>query len=278
MTVQLKGFKIRDKQEKTITTLFADDTLVYLDASDDFGALMGVLDEWCIATGAKFNISKTKMIPIGKIEHRDRVRATHFVNGIMGTPIPGHIKIAAEGEPICTLGAWVGNGAEQVETWAHTLEKIDAALDHWELGHPSMEGGFLIVMMVVGGMTQYLATVQGMPADVERLDRQIRSFLWAEKTQVSVNKETVHAPSNVGGKDLLDIVARNEAITITWLKTYLSFGLECPLWCFVADELLAKKAVGADINVDEAMRLNTYLQSWAPYQSATMLKAKISRT
>ncbi|KAJ7613859.1 hypothetical protein DFH06DRAFT_925429, partial [Mycena polygramma] len=125
------------------------------------------------------------------------------------------------------------------------------------------------------GMTQYLATVQGMPTDVEdRLDQRIRSFLWAEKTQVSVNKETVHAPAKVGGKNLLDIVARNEAIAITWLKTYLSFGPDRPLWCFVADELLAKKAVGADINVDETMRLNAYLQSWAPYQSAAMLKSK----
>jgi hypothetical protein len=234
---------------------------------------MEVLDEWCIAAGAKFNISKTEMIPIGKIEHRDRVRATRFINGIAGTPIPGHIKIAAEGEPIRTLGAWVGNGVDQVETWARTLEKIDAALDHWELGHPSMEGRRLIVMMVVGGMTQYMATVQGMPADVEeRLDKRIRSFLWAEKSQVSVNKETVHAPASVGGKDLLDIMARNEAIAITWLKTYLSFGPDRPLWCFVADELLAKRAVGSDINIDEALQLNTYLQSWAPYQSATTLK------
>jgi hypothetical protein len=116
----LKGFKIRDKQEKLISTLLADDTLVYLDASDDFGALMEVLDEWCVAAGAKFNISKTEMIPIGKIEHRDRVRAARFINGITGTPIPGHIKISAEGGPIRTLGAWVGNGVDQVETWARS--------------------------------------------------------------------------------------------------------------------------------------------------------------
>ncbi|KAJ7668711.1 hypothetical protein DFH06DRAFT_982898, partial [Mycena polygramma] len=129
--------------------------------------------------------------------------------------------------------------------------------------------------MVVGGMTQYLATVQGMLKEIEeRLDSRVRSFLWAEKEQVRVNKETVHAPSEIGGKNLLDIIARNEAITVTWLKTYLSFGPERPLWCFVADELLAKKAVGADINVDETMRLNAYLQSWAPYKSATNLGSK----
>jgi hypothetical protein len=141
-----------------------------------------------------------------------------------------------------------------------------------------MEGRRLIVMMVVGGMTQYMATVQGKPVDIEeRLERCVRSFLWAEKEQVRVNKETVYATSDIGGKNLLDIVARNEAIAVPWLKTYLSFGPDRPLWCFVADELLAKKAVESRY-VDEAMRINTYLQSWTPYQSASDLGAKTLRT
>ncbi|KAJ7671503.1 hypothetical protein DFH06DRAFT_980205 [Mycena polygramma] len=114
-----------------------------------------------------------------------------------------------------------------------------------------------------------------MPDDVEKkLEQRVRNFLWAEKSQVTVNKETVYAPSDIGGKNLLDIVARNEAIAVTWLKTYLSFGPNRPLWCFVADEILAKRAVDADLNVDEAMRINAYLQSWAPYQSADDLKSK----
>ncbi|KAJ7643167.1 hypothetical protein DFH06DRAFT_999398, partial [Mycena polygramma] len=129
--------------------------------------------------------------------------------------------------------------------------------------------------MVVGGMTQYMATVQGMPEDVEKqLEQRVRSFLWAEKVSVAVNKETVYAPANMGGKDLLDIVARNEAITITWLKTYLNFGPDRPLWCFVADEFLAGKVVDADLNVDEAMRINTYLQTWSPYKYASVLKSE----
>ncbi|KAJ7856802.1 hypothetical protein B0H14DRAFT_3448195 [Mycena olivaceomarginata] len=178
-----------------------------------------------------------QMIPIGNITHRDRVRANRFVNGLEGTLIPDHIKIAAEGEPIRTLGVW---------------------MRHWTDGNwdtRRWRGRRLILMMVVGGMTQYLATVQGMPEEVEeRLDRRIRSFLWADKSQANVNKE----------KNLLDLIARNEAITVTWLKTYLSFGPDRPLWCFVADEILANKVIGDDMNVDEAMRINTYLQSWAP--------------
>jgi hypothetical protein len=131
--------------------------MVYLDSSHNFGTLTAILDEWYIASGAKLNIRKTEMIPIGSIDHRDRVRANRFINGLNGTPIPDHIKIAAEREPIRTLGAWVGNNVDQVSTWARTLEKIDAALAMWELGKPTMVGRHLIVLMVVGGMTQYLA-------------------------------------------------------------------------------------------------------------------------
>jgi hypothetical protein len=134
---------VRGKRENLITILFADDKIVYLDAEDDFGTLMDVLQEWCIAAGAKFNINKTEMIPIGNIAHRDRVRANRFANGLGGTLIPEHIKIAAEGERLHTLGAWVENGVEQVETWPRTMQKIDAALDQWELG-PSMEGHRLV--------------------------------------------------------------------------------------------------------------------------------------
>jgi hypothetical protein len=67
--------------------------MVYLDAEDDFGSLVEILEEWCTASGAKFNINKTEMIPIGQIEHRDRVRANRFINGLNGTAILDHIKI-----------------------------------------------------------------------------------------------------------------------------------------------------------------------------------------
>jgi hypothetical protein len=117
--------------------------------------------------------------------------------------------------------------------------------------------------MVVGSMTQYMAKVQGMPKEVEtRLEKRIRKFLWAEKTCVTVNQETVYATMDQGGKGLLDIVTRNKVIAVTWLKSYLSFGDERPLWAFVADELLARKAQEADSNVDLDIRVNTYLQTW----------------
>jgi hypothetical protein len=217
----LNGFKLKAVDDRVIASLFADDTLVYLSSEDDFQSLLDILEEWCIASGAKFNIEKTEIIPIGTLGHRARVRTARTVNSLAGTKIPDHVKIAKEGEPIRTLGAWVGNGVDQVSTWTKTICKIEDALDQWDKGHPTMEGRRLIVMMVVGSMTQYLAKVQGMPPKVElKLKRRIRKFLWNDKGLIVINKETIYARMEDGGRNLLDIMARNEAITATWLKSY----------------------------------------------------------
>ncbi|KAJ3753202.1 hypothetical protein EV360DRAFT_19074, partial [Lentinula raphanica] len=113
---------------------------------------------------------------------------------------PDHIKIAQEAEAIRSLGALIGKNICQISAWSRVIEKIDVALTWWEASHPSMEGRWLIVMMIIGGMTQYLTKVQGMPKDVEtRLDKRIRKFLWADKEKVTMNKETVFMPIESGG-------------------------------------------------------------------------------
>lgn len=259
----LEGFKIPGKEERLIATLFADDTTTYLSKNDDFGVLVDLLDVWCAASGAKFNITKTEIIPIGTLEHRNAVQQNRYINGTDGTKIPENIKISKDREPIRSLGAMIGNNICQIESWARVLEKIDASLKRWEQGHPTMEGRRLIIQMVVGGMTQYLTKVQGMPKGIEeKLEKRIRKFLWAEKTSVTVNKETTYAPVTMGGRNLLDLPVRNEAIMVTWIKSYLNFGLNRPTWAYVADVLISQNAHQGDHNVSVELRDNIFLQSW----------------
>lgn len=163
----LIGFQVPGEGRRIIATLFADDTTVYLSKEDDFGLLVKILDTWCLASGAKFNINKTEIIPIGKLEYRNVLRTSRLMNGTAGTPIPNHIKIAAEDEPIRSLGALIGNEVGLIEPWSKILEKIDIKLELWERSHPTMEGRRLIILMVVGAMTQYFTRVQGMPKAVE---------------------------------------------------------------------------------------------------------------
>lgn len=64
-------------------------------------------------------------------------------------------------------------------------------------------------------MTQYLTSVQGMPTEVEkRVVKRVRRFFWNEKRLTPVNKQTIYAPIRMGGRAVLDLSARNEAIDV----------------------------------------------------------------
>ncbi len=180
-----------------------------------------------------------------------------------GQEIEEEIKVAKDGEAIRTLGAWVGNGVKQAGVWTQTLDKIEDSLDRWELGCPTMEGRRLIVQMVVGGMSQYLTKVQGMLPEIEkRLERQVRKFLWGNKNKININKETIYAPISSGRQNLLDIPVRNEAIMVTWIRSYLNFSPSHPLWAHATDTIIAHHTPRSEESVSLEQRMNIFLQSW----------------
>ncbi len=126
-----------------------------------------------------------------------------------------------------------------------------------------MEGRHLIVQMVVGGMTQYLTKVQGMPPEIEkRLERRVRKFLWRNKNKININKETIYAPISSGGRNLLDIPVRNEAIMVTWIRSYLNFSPSRPLWAHATDTIIAHHTPRSEESVSLEQRTNIFLQSW----------------
>jgi len=164
----LHGLNIPGLPECLITTLFADDTTVFLSAADSYNALLTILAQWCHISGTQFNIPKTTLIPTGTAEYRALVIQSRKLNPTHST-IPLNIHITLDGEPTHTLGAFVGNNLNQTTIWAPTVEKIDATLKQWNKSHLTLDGHCLITNMVIGGHTQYLTKVQGMPHDVELL-------------------------------------------------------------------------------------------------------------
>ncbi|KAJ7574604.1 hypothetical protein C8J56DRAFT_802567, partial [Mycena floridula] len=276
----LRGFKIpglkadSEEQERLIATLFADDTTTYLSEFDSFGDLEEILDTWCKASRARFNISKTETIPVGSRNYRKRLlESRELTPG--GPKIPANIRIAEEGRAIRILGGWVGNQTNGAAPWTKILDEIDTSLKRWERTRPTMEGRKLIISMVVGGKTQYLARVQGMPEEIERrLERRINQFLWGEKTP-TVNAETTMAPILRGGKGVLDIKSRNEAIIVMWLKSYLNLGDDRATWTYFADAVIAKHE-SSKTNLDDDLKINLFLQTWSatrlPYHLDQMMK------
>ncbi len=268
---RIKGFDIPRCDETLKAVLFADDTTVYLSSHDDFGVLQEVLDTWCSAAKARFNIGKTEIIPIGNPAFREEMAGTYRLTGSWEN-YPRGIHMAQDGEAVRILGAFFGNGVSQTDIWTLVLTKIVAmrkplmhAIARWKTGHATLHGKRHVIQMIVGGMTQFFTTVQRMPdIIVKRLTKIIREYLWDDRHNTPVSMEHVCLPVEMGGLDILDLDARREAVDIMWLKSYLDLGEGRPTWAFLMDDLLAAYVTKDCRPKDASLRINTFLQRWNP--------------
>lgn len=258
----LEGLTIPGVEGKVIVNLFADDTTVYLNNRDRFDKLQEILSRWCEVSGAKFNIEKTEIIPIGTEAHRISVTETRKINPDDTSPLDSRIHIAADGEAVRSLGAWIGNKTNDLTPWEVVLDKINKKLNIWSRSHPTLYGKRLIVQAVVGGHTQFLTKAQGMPPHIEdALTKVIRDFVWDNDTRPRIAMEYLHAPLKHGGLNLLDIKARNDAIELVWLRDYLNLTPSRQTWAIVTDILINATAPPGSSAVAIT---NAFLQSWNP--------------
>ena len=259
---ELSGYNIPGIAQKIIVSLYADDTTIYLSKTDSYADLLKILDKWCTASSAKFNIEKTEVIPTGTELHRQRVISTRCINPT-DPPLPQEIRIAEDGSAVRNLGAWIGNGIKEVEPWEPILDKVRTTLQRWNKGHPTLDAKRHVVQMFAGGMTQFLTKAQGMPRQIEdALVKIVRSFIWDDSSApplISIKK--LYTSKEQGGINLLNIPTRNKAIDLTWLKAYLDLSPFRPNWTFVIDAIINH------IRPDEELvshSTNFSLTSWSP--------------
>jgi hypothetical protein len=79
-SLNITGFDILGLVEKLIVNLFADNTVIYTYNHDSFNEIQQLLKLWCDASGMKFNMEKTEIIPIGTKEHWEDLIRTRKLN------------------------------------------------------------------------------------------------------------------------------------------------------------------------------------------------------
>jgi len=256
----LRGLQAPGLTEKLIAKLLADDIALYLSHHDRFDHVLQILHAWCEVLGAKLNIEKTEIIPIGSPTHRENVVNTRKLNPQDQIELEPHIRIAADGIAVRYLGAWIGNKVNESTPWEPIIDKINKTLTLWEKAHPSMMGRKLIIQAVVGGHTQFLTKAQGMPDNiVSALTKIIRDFMWEEDSSPRIALDLLQCPRDQGGLDLLDLKVRNEAIELIWLKSYLNFSPSRPEWAVITDLTIAAKAHRGTV---KSAAKHPFLQTW----------------
>jgi len=82
---------------RVLVKVYADDATIFLGQKDKPEDMKACLDLFCMASTARFNSLKTKIIPIGKKGFRDELVRTRKFND---WGIDEEIHIAQEGEAI----------------------------------------------------------------------------------------------------------------------------------------------------------------------------------
>ena len=137
------------------------------------------------------------------------------------------------------LRAWIGNNTRAEDPWEPVLDKVRSTLKRWNNGHPTLDAKRHIAQMFVGGMTQFLTAAQGMPKRIEdALIKLTREFIWDSTAPPTISLDRLYAPVDEGGINLLNIKARNKAIDIIRLKTYLDLSPTKPKWAFLTDAII----------------------------------------
>jgi len=256
----IRGLDIPCLIKKLVIKLFADNTNLYLSKYDRLDVIQRILDMWYEASGAKFNIEKTEVIPIRSPNYRSTVTIIRKINPLDQTPLPDRIRIAKDREAVRMLGAWIGNKAENQAPWEPLIDRIKINLDKWRRIRPSIDRKCRIIQAIVRGFTQFLTQVQGMLTQVEAtLNKIIDDFIWEDRQGPHIAREFLHQPKEVGGLNLLDIKTRNEAIELMWLKTYLDFSPSHQPWATITDLIIEGSA--QENAIAQAIQ-NPFLQCW----------------
>ncbi|KAH9178321.1 hypothetical protein EDB89DRAFT_1901864 [Lactarius sanguifluus] len=93
------------------------------------------------------------------------------------------------------------------------------------------------------------------------LQGMIRDFIWKEGVTPRIALKHLYKPLEEGGLNLLNINARNEAIELIWLKSYLNLSPSRPAWAIVTNILIS---AAAPLGTSAVVRTNSFLQKWKP--------------
>ena len=165
----------------------------------------GLIDRFCIASGARGNWNKSSGIPIGTNAHCDWGVADGFT-------------WLQPGQTCRYLGFQIGLDVTPEQQFAPVLVSIRKKLCHWSSCHLSLAGRALVVNQVLLATAWYIASCWMLhPGVISRLRRLVRNYLWAgsdgtQDTRARVAWHTYILPRAEGGLGIIDLEIQSRAL------------------------------------------------------------------
>jgi hypothetical protein len=195
--------------------LFADDTLIFCEASPDNLIYLRAILTWFEATsGLRVNLGKSELAQVGEVPHLEVLaeilgcKTSAFPMKYLGLPLGAHFKVQSIWNPI--------------------VEKLERRLAGWKRMYLSKGGRLTLIKSTLSNLPTYYLSLFPIPAAVaKRIETIQRNFLWGDSEEVTkfhlVNWDLICTPFSNGGLNIRSLRRFNEALLGKWLWR---FGVE----------------------------------------------------
>ncbi|KAL3690555.1 hypothetical protein R1sor_016864 [Riccia sorocarpa] len=176
---RIEEIKISEHKQ-LLHSLFADDTGLCLRATEEnFWAAKEIVDRFEMISGARLNVAKSLIIPLGL----ETVPRWMLMTGC---------KVAVQGELWTYLGAPVGVGVAEDELEAFLLEKLTKKINFWANRMLNWEGRCTVLKHALSMLPNYYLMTLGLTTNgYRKLDRTCWRFLWGSNKDGQPKKSLV---------------------------------------------------------------------------------------
>ena len=215
---KIKGIKLTNKE--ILLSLFADDTTLYLDGTEQsFNEAIKTLDLFSTVSGLRMNNDKTQIQWIGSRKNSN-VKYMSDRNFIWD---PGKFKV---------LGIYFSVSQDIVSiNFENKIEEIKREIARWKKRQITPLGKITIIKTLIISKLNYLFLNIPDPtkAFLKELDQILFRFVWGGKTN-RIKKTTLCKTYEEGGLKMVDIYAFLASMKISWLRRIVDFNQTVSAW------------------------------------------------
>ncbi|KAL3683766.1 hypothetical protein R1sor_001788 [Riccia sorocarpa] len=191
--------------------LFADDTGVCIQAQEsEFQELIGILEKYELASGAKINLAKSLVMPMGRQAAPEWVKTKGCV-------------VVEAGNSFRYLGIIAGVNLPEDTESLEVCSRMRRRLFQWENFHLPWTARVVLIKHILSQIPTYmLLTVGCVKKESVKLERLIREFLWGTSPDGKPKKaliawSRVIKPKSQGGLGFLSLEARSKSLQMRHL-------------------------------------------------------------
>ncbi|KAL9968540.1 hypothetical protein ACROYT_G020647 [Oculina patagonica] len=184
----IKGITIRNHEIKT--TMYADDTTVFLSDTESVPHLLELLNQFKVVSGLEVNSTKTEAMWLGKWKNR--------------CDTPFNFKWPVD--PICALGVFFSYDTTKADklNFDEKLRSMEKVLNIWKNRKLTLIGRINIVKTLALSKLIFNSSNLSLPKDLpDTINNMIFNFIWEGKPP-KIKKTTVIGQKNKGGLKMID--------------------------------------------------------------------------